>query len=48
MIETVEAAKGGYRFMPGVSQYSAGVGGAAGIHPGTGAVHQAGADASGV
>ena len=25
MIETVEAAKGGYRFMPGVSQYSAGV-----------------------
>ncbi|MDP1911342.1 MAG: hypothetical protein Q8K85_23835, partial [Hyphomicrobium sp.] len=25
MIETVEAADGGYRFMPGVSQYSAGV-----------------------
>lgn len=25
MIETVEAAKGGYRFVPGVSQYSAGV-----------------------
>ena len=25
MIETVEAAKSGYRFMPGVSQYSAGV-----------------------
>ena len=25
MIETVEAAGGGYRFMPGVSQYSAGV-----------------------
>jgi hypothetical protein len=26
MIETVEAAQGGYRFMPGVSQYSCGVG----------------------
>lgn len=25
MIETVETAKGGYRFIPGVSQYSAGV-----------------------
>lgn len=25
MIETIEAAGGGYRFMPGVSQYSAGV-----------------------
>ena len=25
MIETVEAANSGYRFMPGVSQYSAGV-----------------------
>jgi hypothetical protein len=25
MIETVETAKGGYKFMPGVSQYSAGV-----------------------
>jgi hypothetical protein len=25
MIETVEAANGGYKFMPGVSQYSAGV-----------------------
>jgi len=26
MIETIEAANGGYRFMPGVSQYSCGVG----------------------
>lgn len=26
MIETIEAAGGGYRFMPGVSQYSCGVG----------------------
>jgi hypothetical protein len=26
MIETIEAANGGYRFMPGVSQYSGGVG----------------------
>ena len=26
MIETVEAADSGYRFMPGVSQYSCGVG----------------------
>ncbi len=26
MIETVEAANSGYRFMPGVSQYSCGVG----------------------
>ena len=26
MIQTVEAANSGYRFMPGVSQYSCGVG----------------------
>jgi hypothetical protein len=26
MIETIEAANGGYRFMPGVSQYSCGIG----------------------
>ena len=26
MIETVEAQSGGYRFMPGVSQYSCGIG----------------------
>jgi hypothetical protein len=26
MIETIEAEGGGYRFMPGVSQYSCGIG----------------------
>src|ERR1700750_3041463 len=26
MIETIEATNGGYRFMPGVSQYSCGIG----------------------
>ena len=26
MIETIEAANSGYRFMPGVSQYSCGIG----------------------
>jgi len=31
MIETIEAAGGGYRFMPGVSQYSCGIGALAGF-----------------
>lgn len=31
MIETIEAVDGGYRFMPGVSQYSCGIGASAGF-----------------